>query len=90
MEPDHPAIQACIDSYRAVTGEDTRPQTIGGGTYARHFPKACSFGPEHRDRPMPDFCGPIHGVNEAAGLGDLLEALKIYILTLLRLEELDY
>ena len=90
MEPDHPAIQACIDSYRAVTGEDTRPQTIGGGTYARHFPKACSFGPEHRDRPMPDFCGPIHGVNEAAGLRDLLEALKIYILTLLRLEELDY
>ena len=90
IDPAHPAIRACMDCYRAVTGEAAEPITIGGGTYARHFPKGCAFGPEHGDRPMPDFCGPIHGVNEAAKLSDLLEALKIYILTLLKLEELDY
>ena len=90
IEPDHPAIQACMDCYRAVTGERAEPITIGGGTYARHFPKGCAFGPEHIGRPMPDFCGPMHGVNEAARLSDLLEALKIYILALLKLEELDY
>ena len=91
IEPDDAAIAACMDCYRAVTGENNaEPITIGGGTYARHFPRACAFGPDHHDRPMPDFCGPIHGVNEAASLSDFLEALKIYILALISLEELYY
>ena len=91
IDPEDPAIQACMDCYRAVTGElDARPITIGGGTYARHFPRGAAFGPEHKDRPMPDFCGPMHGVNEACRLSEMLEALKIYILAFLALEELDY
>ena len=32
---------------------------MGGGTYARHFPFAVSFGPEHTDLPLPDFAGPM-------------------------------
>ncbi|MBQ9661705.1 MAG: Sapep family Mn(2+)-dependent dipeptidase [Oscillospiraceae bacterium] len=87
---DNPAIQACIESYNLITGENARPITIGGGTYARHFPSAAAFGPEHPERPMPDFCGPIHGINEAARKSDFFEALKIYIVALLRLEALDY
>ena len=87
---DNPAIQACIESYNLITGEDARPFTIGGGTYARHFPNAAAFGPEHPERPAPDFAGPIHGIDEAARLSDLMEALKIYIVALLRLEELDF
>ena len=90
MNPENPAVCACIDSYNQVTGEKAKPFTIGGGTYARHFPNAVAFGPEHRERPMPDFCGPIHGVNEAAKKADFMEALRIYILALLRLETLDY
>ncbi len=90
MNPDNPAVQACLQSYISVTGEDVSPITIGGGTYARHFPNAVAFGPEHPERPMPDFCGPIHGINEAASRSDLLEALKIYIQALIRLEALDY
>ena len=87
---DNPAVQACIESYNLITGENAKPLTIGGGTYARHFPNAVAFGPEHSDRPVPDFCGPIHGVNEGGRKADFLEALKIYIVTLLRLEALDY
>ena len=87
---DNPAIQACMESYNLVTGENARPFTIGGGTYARHFPNAAAFGPEHPERPAPAFAGPIHGIDEAARLSDLLEALKIYIVALLRLEALDY
>ncbi len=87
---DNPAIQACIESYNLITGEDARPFTIGGGTYARHFPNAAAFGPEHPERPAPDFAGPIHGIDEAARLSDLMEALKIYIVALLRLEALDF
>ena len=66
---DNPAVQACMDSYNLVTGEHAHPFTIGGGTYARHFPNAVAFGPEHPERPSPDFAGPIHGIDEAARLG---------------------
>ncbi len=87
---DTPAIRACIDTYNEVTGENAKPFTMGGGTYARHFPYAVSFGPEHADMVLPDFGGPMHGANEAAPIDKLLEALKIYILALLRLEEIDF
>ncbi|MBQ9988266.1 MAG: Sapep family Mn(2+)-dependent dipeptidase [Clostridia bacterium] len=89
ISADSPAIRACIDAYNEVTGENKAPFTIGGGTYARVFPAAVSFGPEHMDRPLPDFVGPIHGVNEGAALSDLLEALKIYILALVRLQAME-
>ena len=90
LSPENPAVQACIESYNRVTGENAHPFTIGGGTYARHFPNAAAFGPEHPERPYPAFCGPIHGVNEAAKKADFMEALEIYIQALLRLEALDY
>ena len=75
---------------RAATGENATPFTMGGGTYARHFPYAVSFGPEHEDVKLPEFGGPMHGANEAAPIDKLLEAVKIYILALLRLEEVDF
>ena len=90
IEADTPAIKACIDTYNEVTGDHATPFTMGGGTYARHFPYAVSFGPEHVDLPLPEFGGPMHGANEAAPIDKLLEALKIYILALLRLEEIDF
>ena len=90
MALDNPAVQVCVDTYNAVTGEQAQPYTIGGGTYARHFPNAVSFGPKHPERPAPDFAGPIHGVDEAANIDWLMEALQIYILALIELEKLDY
>ena len=90
ISADHPAIQALIATYNDVTGEGKGPFTMGGGTYARHFPLAVSFGPEHTDLALPDFAGPMHGANEGAPFEKLLEALKIYILALLRLQETDF
>ncbi|MGN0707725.1 MAG: Sapep family Mn(2+)-dependent dipeptidase [Faecalibacterium sp.] len=90
IEADTPAIRACIDTYNEVTGENATPFTMGGGTYARHFPYAVSFGPEHNDMVLPSFGGPMHGANESAPLDKLLEALKIYVLALLKLEEIDF
>lgn len=86
---DSPAIQTLIRTYNEVTGEDQTPFTMGGGTYARHFPYAVSFGPEHTDVAIPDFAGPMHGANEGAPFDKLIEALKIYILALLRLQDID-
>ena len=90
MSLDKPEVKVCIDAYNDVTGEQAVPYTIGGGTYARDFPNAVSFGPEHPERPQPDFAGPIHGVDEAACKADLLEALKVYITALLALEQIDF
>ena len=90
MSLDNPAVKVCIDAYNSVTGENAQPYTIGGGTYARDFPNAVSFGPEHPERPMPPFAGPIHGADEAACLDWFLEALKVYIVALLELEKLDF
>ena len=90
IEADSPAIRACIDTYNEVTGENATPFTMGGGTYARHFPYAVSFGPAHEDVKLPAFGGPMHGANEGNPIDKLLEAVKIYILALLRLEEIDF
>lgn len=83
-------IQALMEAYCQVTGEKAKPFTMGGGTYARHFPLAVSFGPENSNAVLPDFAGPMHGANEGAKFEHLLAALKIYILALLKLEELEY
>jgi len=90
MSTDNPAVRVCLEAYNTITGEDARAYTIGGGTYARLFPNAVSFGPEHPERPQPAFAGPIHGADEAASRDELLEALRIYILALLELEKLRF
>ena len=90
IDAESPAIQTLIGTYNEVTGEHKTPFTMGGGTYARHFPYAVSFGPEHTDLPLPDFAGPMHGANEGAPFDKMIEALKIYILALLRLQEIDF
>lgn len=89
ISPDAAPIRALIDTYNQVTGEQAEPFTIGGGTYARHFPAAVSFGPERLDTVMPDFAGPIHGANEGAELEQLLQALKVYILAMIELQQIE-
>lgn len=90
IEPEKPEILACLNTYNEVTGEHAEFYTMGGGTYARHFPNAVSFGPEHPERPAPAFAGPVHGIDEAASIDFLLEALKIYIITLIKLQGVDF
>lgn len=89
IETEAPAIRACVNAYNDVTGEGKTPFTIGGGTYARDFPFAVSFGPEHDDRPFPAFAGGIHSVDEAANVDYFMEALKIYILALIKLQDIE-
>ncbi len=86
---DAPPIQALLTAHNDVTGQDGKPYTMGGGTYARHFHRAVSFGPEIPGMALPSFAGPVHGPNEAARADDLLTALKIYILSIWRLQQLE-
>ena len=79
IEPDSPQVRALIDAYEGVTGREGDAFTMGGGTYARHFANAVSFGPEGDDPDKPAWAGSMHGPNEAVGEESLREALAVYI-----------
>ena len=58
-------------------------------TYARNFARAVSFGPEETGLELPAWGGQMHGPNECANEEQLKQALKIYIVAILRLNELE-
>lgn len=89
-DPDSAPVQVMMDVYRRVTGEEAQPFTMGGGTYARHFAHAVSFGPGAREPHDPDWVGMEHGPEEGISIQTLKTALKIYILTVHELMQLDY
>lgn len=45
ISEDDPLIVKLMDVYRSHTNDNSKPITIGGGTYARAFEKAVAFGP---------------------------------------------
>ena len=90
IDPEGEEIQRLIRVYNDVTGEDRKPFTIGGGTYAREFKNAAGFGPEMPWRKDPDWVGPMHGDNEGVSEELLKCALKIYILAIPELMSIKY
>ena len=89
MDPSLPAIQALLGTYREYVDPQAEPFVIGGGTYARHFPRACAFGPHDPRIKDPDWVGIEHGPDEGVSEECLKTALKIYIVSIARLMELD-
>ncbi len=89
IDPESAEIKTLLDTYGEYTGQDAKAFCIGGGTYARHFKRAVAFGPhvEHADEPA--WVGMEHGPDEAIPEEDLKRALKIYIVAIARLMELD-
>ncbi|MFR7798528.1 MAG: hypothetical protein ACLU37_10930 [Collinsella sp.] len=61
---------------------------MGGGTYARNFARAVSFGPEETGL-AARMGRPDARPNECANEEQLKQALKIYIVAILRLNELE-
>ncbi len=89
VSADDPAVKALIDTYNEFTGKHAEPFAMGGGTYARNFARAVSFGPEETGLELPAWGGQMHGPNECANEDQLKQALKIYIVAILRLNELE-
>lgn len=87
---DKPEIKACLDAGNEIRGVDQKPFTMGGGTYARHFKNAISFGTEIPAEPLPEFVGKIHTFDEGIGIDRLKMSLKIYILALHRLMQIEF
>ncbi|MDR2102356.1 MAG: Sapep family Mn(2+)-dependent dipeptidase [Treponema sp.] len=88
--PDSPPIQVLVKTARQFLGEDLKPPyTTGGGTHAKYFPNAVPFGakiPEPEGAPKK--YGSEHEADEGIPLEDLLQAVKIYTVALIRLDEL--
>ena len=76
-----------------MTGKNKQPYTIGGGTYARHFPCGAAFGIEpcldEKDF-FPDFVGSIHGAEEGYSIDGFMKALEIMIIGAAKLMEIDF
>lgn len=89
VKPDSPVIQALLNAYNEATGENAKPFTMGGGTYAREFKSGASFGPEKPWVKNPEWVGMMHGPDEGVSEDLLKQSFKIYALTLEKLMQLD-
>lgn len=81
-------VSALMEVYKQITGRDDEPYVMGGGTYARHLPNAAGFGPEFPGevKPFPKGRGGCHEPDECQNIEDLIKAIKIYTLALIRLD----
>lgn len=89
VDPELPEIRCLLDTYEEYSGREGKAFTIGGGTYARHFARGAAFGPWDPADPVPKWAGPEHGPDEAIPEASLKRALKIYIVSIARLMELE-
>ena len=88
---DSAEVQALISAYRDISGyTEAKPFRMGGGTYARHFPNAASFGSTERRWPKPDWVGHAHSHDEGISEATLKQAMKVYILALARLMRIEF
>ena len=89
VSADHPAVQALLDVYREVTGEEAEPFSMGRRHVRAELPLRGLVRAGGRHSGFPEWVGPMHGANEGANEAELRRALKIYILALVWLMELD-
>lgn len=89
MDVDSSMLRAVCDAYAEATGEAREPFTMGGATYARHFPSAVSFGPNRPWTERPEWAGEEHCADEAVSEETLKTAFRVYVLALAKLTEIS-
>ncbi len=74
VDPESELIQKLHNAYVEFTGDNEhKPQSIGGGTYAKSMPNCVAFGVE-----FPGTNNKIHQNNEQIDIDDLMKATAIY------------
>ena len=73
MDKDGPVIKMLLEAYRSVTGDNSEPFVIGGGTYARAMDNIIAFGPLLPGRKSLE-----HQPDENISLDDLATVRNIY------------
>lgn len=87
---DDPTVKTLSAIYTKITGKDGTPYTMGGGTYARKLKNAVGFGMESGE-PAADFGeghGGVHQPDEVLAIDTLVQALKIYICSVVELDQI--
>lgn len=82
--PDQPVPKLLMSTCREFLKQPYEPYVMGGGTHARKFPDALPYGPGIMGFSNP--FGSPHGIDEAVCLAHLTDAIKVYVLALLRLD----
>ncbi|MBQ4094492.1 MAG: Sapep family Mn(2+)-dependent dipeptidase [Oscillospiraceae bacterium] len=94
LAPDSPAVKLMTDIYNDVTGDNAKPYTMSGGTYARKLPNAVAFGigmgADEAEEDAPDWVGSAHMKNEAVKIDTIMKATEIYIQSLIKLQEVEF
>lgn len=92
MDADDPVIARLADIANQVTGDNKKPYTLGGGTYAHLLPNAFAFGMDGCLPPQgfPKGRGSAHGLDECVSLDRLQRAMRIYARTMLALNEMNW
>lgn len=81
---DSPLVKTLMKAYQEVTGDiETKPLTIGGGTYAKSMENCVGFGCA-----FPNTDNRIHNSNEFVEINELLLQVEIYINAILGLLEI--
>ncbi len=94
---EHPAVEMLTNIYNEITGENKESFVMGGGTYARKLPNAFAYGiggmtESEEDRAIKEKLflpghGGAHEPDEALNVRLLLEAMKIYTMAIVTLND---
>ena len=80
LAPEDPLVQVLLSTYREHTGDDSPPQTVGGGTYGRLMKRGVAYGAL-----FPDSAFTMHQTDEHIKLEELYKAIEIYTDAIYRL-----
>ena len=90
MPVDDARVRALCEIYYRLTGDETKPYAMGGGTYSGVVPNGITFGmglPGRNARPdIPEGHGTAHKADEFIYLPNLVEAFKIVACAVLELD----
>ncbi len=86
---DSKEIKTLLNSYRAVTKDNSEPYTIGGGTYAKIFPNTYVFGAAQSKYSsiLGDGKGGAHENDEYLSVKEFEDCIKIFVHLFLSISE---
>lgn len=90
LDPDSRFVKTLMHVYKEATGKSDPPYIIEGRTYARKLKNAVGYGGgnhSHADF-LPKGHGAVHQPDEARNIAGVFDAIRIYVLSVVALDEL--
>ena len=92
---ERPEVKLLTDLFNEMTGLEKAAYVMGGGTYARKLPNAFAYGMSGIPSPKPseglfrEGHGGAHAPDEGLDVEGLVKAMKIYVMALIELDEIN-